>query len=297
MTNKNSEIQNLLTDSGELIRFLTKKQFGLSGIGISDKMAFDWRKAGIYLEEKKSRGRMKYNAIEYVWLRLVTELRAFGLSIEAIKQLKSYLLLSVDFKQMFLDMYEAGVSDDKELDIQNELKRLFISNKELNQLLEEKENELITTVLGMLIYTTIFTQANSYLLIKKDGSCFIHNENPLADSEISLILGGEPYISFPIRFIVSDFIKREDLFELDRYGELFDYDDKEVELLMTIRERELNSLSAKTATEEISLNKSHYMTVEEMDKIRNKLKELFESDIHYEIVYKRDNQKEVSLKK
>jgi len=60
MTDKDSYSSSLIEDSIHLVGFLMEKQYALSNIGLTDKAAFDWTRAGLYLEERKKKGRRKY---------------------------------------------------------------------------------------------------------------------------------------------------------------------------------------------------------------------------------------------
>ena len=64
-----------------IVESLITERYQLSDIGMTSKTAFDWEKAGVHPKERRSKFRRKYNGIEYVWLRMVTELREFGFQL------------------------------------------------------------------------------------------------------------------------------------------------------------------------------------------------------------------------
>jgi DNA-binding transcriptional MerR regulator len=88
-------------ESFELFELLTQKQFTLEAVGLSSKNIFDWQKKGILWDAKPEKGRRRYNSLEYVWLKIVMELREFGMPHESISNLKSFLLKPVGVDVLF----------------------------------------------------------------------------------------------------------------------------------------------------------------------------------------------------
>ena len=296
MTKTKTQIEQTIEESVSLVAFLTEKQFTLASIGLTDKIAFDWTRSGLYLEEKTSKGRRKYNAIEYVWLRMVKELREFGLPYDAIRNLRSFVLQKIDIQKMLLEIMGAEVESDEDLKaIQKTLKKSFASKEQLKSAVVEAEGSLVDTVLCTLIHETIISKTNAHLLIKKDGSTIVTDGEPI-DDDINYgdMLNG-PYISFPLRHVLTDFIAREDLMNTVFAEEIIDLTSDEEKVLELLRQGNLVSLNIKFANKEIKLIE----TEEEIDlkDVKGKLVDYIKRNSYQEITYKTEKGKIVSMKR
>jgi hypothetical protein len=156
------------------ILFLKEKQYELINIGISSKTAFDWRGNGIYLEENKTKYRMKYSAIEYIWLLLVKELREFGLPLKSILKLKEFLLFPINVEQLLLDVQNITDVDNELIQELGQEIGIFKGSKtELKKALSEVGQNIVDSMFMSMIISVLLNQENYLLFIKKDGSCFI----------------------------------------------------------------------------------------------------------------------------
>ncbi|MBL7900285.1 MAG: MerR family transcriptional regulator, partial [Crocinitomicaceae bacterium] len=279
-----------------LSEFLTEKQFTLASIGLSDKIAFDWTRSGLYLEEKTSKGRRKYNAIEYVWLRMVKELREFGLPYESLKKLKAFLLQKVDIESLLVEIMEEDHGDQEELKlIQKGLKETYSTKAKLKSAIKETKQELADTVLCLLIHDTVVNKSNAHILIKKDGTAMVSDGEPIDDNiTYSDILQG-PFISFPLRHILADFLSREDLIDTELASEIVELTPQEEKVLDLLRDGNLVSLTVKFRDKEINLIE----TEEEINlrDIKGKLVDYIKRNSYQEITYKTEKGKIVSMKR
>lgn len=167
------------------IAFLKKKQFGLANIGITHKMSFDWRTAGIYLQEKKTKYRMKYSGIEYVWLLLVKELREFGLPIKSVLHLKNFLLMPINVEELLLAIQDEVDLENETIQLLGESAGIYIgSQKELKQDLSEVGQNIVDSMFSSKLVSTLIREEDYFFLIKKDGSCLIGSQNRLERSTL-----------------------------------------------------------------------------------------------------------------
>ena len=203
----------------EIFKYMSEKRYTLAQLGLTDKLSHDWRKADLYLEKKKTKARRKYNMVEYVWLRLVMDLRRFGLSYDAIRKLKDFLLSPIDIKQMIVETW-----DEEE---GKELKSLFDDDKKLSKLLNKKETKLMDTLLCYMIHSvllakealsevelseeSLFSDEGLYLLINAEGGAYVVDTDTLSDPIESKVYLSKPVITYPVRHIVNEFLARENI--------------------------------------------------------------------------------------
>ena len=208
------------TDSSyeSVITFLKKKQFGLANIGITHKMSFDWRAAGIYLQEKKTKYRMKYSSIEYVWLLFVKELRQFGLPIKSVLHLKDFLLTPINVEELLLAIQD-------EVDLEDEIVQLFgesagvynDSKKELKHDLSEVGQNIVDSMFNSMLVSTLTGEEDYFFLIKKDGSCLIESQNRLERSTLHVLnsFSDSSCLRIPLKMLVVEFLEKEGIQEYD----------------------------------------------------------------------------------
>lgn len=289
---KNKE--DTLTELERGVSLLIEEKFQLSDIGLTSKTAFDWSRSGIYLTERKSKYRRKYNGVEYVWLRMVKELRDFGLSINAIVSLRNFLLQPFDYKQLFSELTE--MEEFKADSILHGLIKSEGNAIDIDEETKEHLNErLLNTTLFALLLINIYEGADTHLLINKEGSCFILEETPLHDKTISSAMVNAPYISFPLNYVLGEFIAREDLYDYNLFSESLNLNQKEQKVLDLLRQGNLSSLVVKFHDNEINLIE----TEEDLDlkEAKGRFVDVIHRGAYQEISYKTQNGKVVNIKR
>lgn len=276
---------------------LYREHFQLSDIGISSKTAHDWTKAGIYLRERQSKFRRKYNGLEYIWLKLVMELREFGLPISAIVKLREFLLHEIDNKEFYSSLFEDG----EQVDTGDGFIKTFVdtlsnereADKDIVLLEDGKQILLMNTMLSVLVSSTIICRNNVHLAINKNGGCIVQDDNPSKDFLVSDMIIGEPYISFPLNHILKHFVWVGDLYVLKNEQERMSDDERKI--LELIREGGISSLHIKFKDGAVSLMETEEII--DVNKAQGKLSDLMLRGSYQEISYKTENGKVVSVKR
>src|SRR3954471_12465116 len=89
----NNELFEVFKD-GTAMEFLHKieeKNFLLINTGISPRVFNNWKKLGLLPQASTERKWNKFSFTEFIWLKIVQELREFGLSIEKILKVRKLL--------------------------------------------------------------------------------------------------------------------------------------------------------------------------------------------------------------
>lgn len=194
----------------DLMVFLKNKQFELANMGVSYKNAYDWRTSELYLQDKQRKYRMKYSPIEYIWLLLVKELREFGLSFDAIKNLKEFLMMPVDVNALLLTMQEKD-SHPEIVDAKPEdLGVMKGSKKEVEEAVEKLGEHIVDSLFTSMLFATLMKENAYYLKITKDGNCTFES-----DDDFILPVMEESHLTIPLTNMVKDFLKKESVEEYD----------------------------------------------------------------------------------
>lgn len=233
---------------------LIKEQYQLSDIGLTSKTAFDWQKAGIYPKERKSKFRRKYNGIEYTWLRMVFELRELGLSLSSIQRLKKFLFIENDIIEFMLDgIFENDEGEDKDYqEFKLLLQESFKTKEEMMDEISKADIDLLNTTYGVLLFSVAFSKSDTHLLINKEGDCFVFDD-PLEDTFTSSAIMKKPYISFPLKFALSELIDQEHLYELENLEEFVKLSENEKKVLDLMRVGEIRKLTAHYKKDKITM--------------------------------------------
>ena len=156
----------------ETVEFAKTKRFELANIGISYKTSYDWRTAGVYLEEKKTKYRMKYSPVEYIWLLLVQELREFGFPIKSVLNLKAFLMTNVNVENLLLTIQEEAKESGEYSELLEEETEVYKGSKEaLQKDLREVGKNIVDSLFTSLIVGILIKNTDTILLIQKDGTC------------------------------------------------------------------------------------------------------------------------------
>ncbi len=280
---------------GKITDILYNEHFQLSDIGLSSKTAHDWTKAGIYLRERTSKYRRKYNGLEYVWLKLVMELRDFGLSIPSIIKLRSFLLGEMDL----MEFYESLTEQEGNADIFESFTKEFGAEiKKVGDIVAVEDGEeiaLVNTVLSALVSGTIFGKSNTHLAITKKGNCFVFDENPNKDLFVSDHVTNEPYISLPLNYIVKNFIWAEDLYDLKDENILEGLTKDERKIIDLVRKGGINSLYIKFRDGSVNIMETEEIV--DVKETKGRLVDLIRCGGYQEISYKTEKGKIVSVKR
>lgn len=292
------EIKEQLERIKHVTEIMFEESFLLSDIGLSAKTAFDWSNGGVYLRERKSKHRRKYNGVEYVWLRLVKELREFGLPIQSILNLKNYLLSEMDLMAHYTALFEIeGMDNDYWDTFIQDIQKTFKTPENFIAVVEKDKHKinLSNTKLSVLLLSTVLTQSNVHLAITKDGNCIVFEESPMEDLFTSSMVMNQPYISIPLNHIVSDFMGREDLYALDIKESGLDLSTEEIKIIDLIREGGIDSLTVKFVDGEVNLIETEETI--DIKETKGRLVDLIQNGKYQEIYYKTVKGKIVSLKR
>ncbi|ANE50650.1 MerR family transcriptional regulator [Flavisolibacter tropicus] len=162
---------NHLIDLLEMQRNLRVSQFAIKDTDIEHRTILHWEQEGLIEKREAKEGTWrKFSFEEYVWLRIIKELRVFGTPIPLIKEIKAYLFSSADFTSIstivnedLLEHLKASFKDQENID-QDQLAALDI--KQLKESLKEKSS--ITNFFALLV-EIIYSRPPAYLLVNAKG--------------------------------------------------------------------------------------------------------------------------------
>lgn len=245
--------RNYEKDFPQLEETLTEPRFLISELGVSARDATYWDKQGILPETKGIGARRKYDLVQSIWIKLIQQLRSFGVPISLIKKVKDELLnfninLTSLFetpkvKEVIQAIIEAGGYDGKLEDI--------INSGNIKNLLKDESIDLFKTIIKSIV---IFRKPIS-ILVLKEGQIIPyapeqHNYKNEFNETIKEALN-KPHISLSITTAYSELV--QDWSSKPFFEEISLLSTKEIEIFNAIREPNLKSVKIKYSGGEIDL--------------------------------------------
>jgi DNA-binding transcriptional MerR regulator len=227
-----------------LLPNLHEPVFHLKDIGITSRVLSHWKSQQLLNIKDEVSGWNKFSFADLMWLKIVQELREFGLPFKKIRKVKGYLLQPVPFEWV-----------GESLDELVEFGRQTVSNLKISQ---EDRDKLMQLIIHPEFKTRMQTQVNPSLLVcaimniivnRKEVGFIIDrtgettywmNEFYEEDSK-KLFLN--PFLFISITKFIIEFLNETDR---DKSGlQLIILTEKEMEVLRRIRQKDLMELTIK----------------------------------------------------
>lgn len=195
-----------------LCQQVLERRWSVSDVGIPYRWINYWDRERLLMDiEREGTSWRKFSFIDYVWVRIVCELRAFGLSFDGIRRVKEALA--------------APLPVEPELALQKTPERSSYN------------------VLLLLIAEAVVTKAPIHLLIRADGETLLFNENHAAlyGPELDRFRSA-PHLCVPLTGMLGEIVRRNEVdFIVPKIPLL---SASEAEVLGLLREGRLVSLEA-----------------------------------------------------
>lgn len=187
----------------------------------------------------------KFNFVELIWIRLITELRVLGFPITKIRIVKESLLkkkslpehLGLTDTSSMAECYYKMFKD--KLKITD--KEKFIKSLPAADSLNTKHSKKIS-ILHFLILLFIDQRENAKLIILNGGESFpFVSKSDHANPAIVELLEKETYISVPLFKLISDFIEDEKNYDFISKAQILN--DNELKILFLLRNGKFDSMT------------------------------------------------------
>lgn len=105
-------LMNFIPNGGEFRKSLNVKRYKLSDNELNSRLLNHWNEIGVLEDDRPDgKGWRRFSITEMIWINIIKKLRAFGLDMDAIKNvgkyLKSYNSKNIQSKFLILDFYLA----------------------------------------------------------------------------------------------------------------------------------------------------------------------------------------------
>jgi hypothetical protein len=223
-----------------LIDIINEPRFYLKDIGINGKVMNDWIKYALVEETKEKGTWRKYTLKEAIWIKLIEELRFFGIPLKTIKNIKASFY---DFNQ---DLIKESISYFENNANKNELYRsIHENNKRIKTTLSDEQQVSLIEYLNpfsQIIAQTLSESINPVFIYSNENEgFFIMGDTPLQGEEVEKkkrefekIISTQSFVLINIKSLIIKFFNDEkDSVDINYYLGLMNT--KEKQLIEQIR--------------------------------------------------------------
>lgn len=258
----------MISQFPELHKSIHIKRFTIKDVGITHRWITHWDDEDLLFYPTEKGKWRKFNLVEFVWLKIIVELRKFDVPLNVIKALKENLKYdNLDFKSLINDPTVQELLLAMGGDENQDFIKDYIASGELSSDID-KNAPLALNAIEILVLQNIVLKSHISLLINLRGEVV-----PLRlgyVNELSRMDGFErfmydSYISIPISKIISDFISGNNTDLISDKLQLLTFEETRVlELLrqdeiteMKIKLSKLNEIDFIELTREEKVNKAN----------------------------------------
>lgn len=158
-----------------------ERRWSVSDVGVPPRWINHWDRARVLMDlEREGTGWRKFSFIDYVWLRIVCELRAFGLPLAVVRRVKAVLAAPLPV--------------------------------ELPLALRETRERSAYNVLLLLVAEAVVTKAPINLLVRADGETLLYNESQAGAYGAELErFRSAPHLCVPLTGMLGEMIRRNSI--------------------------------------------------------------------------------------
>ncbi len=266
-----------------LSRVLREKQFTLADVRVTYRWISHWHKMGLLIGSYEEGKWKKFDLIEYVWLKMIMQMRKFNLSLEMIKRVKENLIQEIPVSEALevnevLDALMKLAKEDKRDEVRKVLQDQDMMTRFQSQTINLFEL-LIMDIVSFYNSFSIFICAEQVIPVKY--SSLEHIDSYTSFNSIFT----SSFISISISEILRDFMLSD--LGIKRKQKLALLTDEEEQVLKVLREDNLKSVTVKYGINQ-KIDLLEIAKIEKVDK-RARLMDFIMTNGYQDITIKTQN--------
>ena len=222
-----------------------QRRFTIKDVGVTHRWITNWDKKGLLFYEYEPEKWRKFDLIEYIWLKMVVQMRQFRVPLDTIKNLRDFLktnAMNTDDEAVQHAMQrvaEAGVNDDNpDKDAKSAVDETLASDE-----FKAVQGAIHISFLEAWTLDAIVFKNHSAILVNPEGN-WMHFKEAYIDYYKTLEDFNEFYrrshISISLSQILAEFISTKDLNLV--HGELGMIREAEMQVLQALRSEDIKSV-------------------------------------------------------
>jgi|SRR6185436_531901 len=201
--------QKSFIKSIEIGLLFTKKIFTPKDIDVSYTNINYWDKMGVLSSFRKGKKAWRnFNFIDYVWIKIINELRELGVPTWLIKEAKKNCFQGIDLN--YEKIFELVKDKQVELkDFNEPLRKKAL--KSIQKFSLRKAQKIGFNYLLLAVWISISEKTPVSLFLFKNGECmfWIENRRKIIPKEVMEKISFESYINISLSKIIKDFLMEE----------------------------------------------------------------------------------------
>ena len=230
----------------ELAEKLNEKTFLGTDTRVAYRVINHWEQTGLIDNHRGEKPKWRrYSFVEFVWIRMIDEMRSVGLKLSSIKAVKEELMTLTPVINLWSLMWSIGdlgkvvsgnLSEEDQADFQKFFEQILSDPP-------EGQEELQVSLLQLLIANAIVKRCPIVLVVFPDGDYFWIEEHPefVLPEEFKDRMSYETHLKVSITGIIKEFLSGDLAFK--RIDDLQLLDENETFLLKVLQSGEYESVT------------------------------------------------------
>ena len=258
-----------------LMDILGQEHFKISDLGVTSRVFSNWKLKNI-IPKVDERQWVRLNLFEYFWIQIIKDLRALGLPLKLIAEVKDQLFNHLSFREIFFD--EQGVFQEERL----RDNKGFVSDEEFEQIksdmINNSHDENVSSFLNASIPLFFFIVANVLLdhadiklTINKEGEVDFIAEDLEMGNYVSETIKTGPLVILSLKRYV--YMLMSEPTQVSTARQLGLLNEVELEVVMAMRQNRLTELvitfDPKGKHQDLTYKWSNHINQEDMENVLN----------------------------
>jgi hypothetical protein len=228
----------------KLMDILEQEHFKISDLGVTSRVFSNWKNNNI-IPTVDERQWVRLNLFEYFWIQIIKDLRALGLPLKLIAQVKDQLFFRLTLKEIYFDekgdfrddvlRQSAGIISEQEYE---QFKSNMINNRD-DENVSSFLNASIPLFFGIVI-SVLLDHADIKLTIDKDGEIDFIKEDHKMINEVNKAIKTGPLVILSLKRYV--YMLMSEPTQVSTAQQLGLLNEVELEVVMAMRQNKLKEL-------------------------------------------------------
>lgn len=231
---------------GNLMETISKERLSSRTLGVSYRTICHWDEKGIIrFSRENAEANRKYSFVDYVWIKVVEELRSFGVELPIIQKIANEIYSPIPIKGIFSMVAESQSTIDT-LTASNESEKAemlaFLKSGEFQEA-DFSELEKTFNYLHLLVAEIITTKKPVSIIVFKNGEWFpyIKENEHLYSEDLLYKKEYESQVSVSLTNLIFNFMLEENMAEFSREVNLLTL--QEINVLNTVVKGEYKKIT------------------------------------------------------
>ena len=259
----------------KLMDILEQEHFKISDLGVTSRVFSNWKIKNI-IPKVDERQWVRLNLFEYFWIQIIKDLRALGLPLKLIAQVKDQLFFRLTLKEIYFDekgdfrddvlRQSAGIISEQEYE---QFKSNMINNRD-DENVSSFLNASIPLFFGIVI-SVLLDHADIKLTIDKDGEIDFIKEDHKMINEVNKAIKTGPLVILSLKRYV--YMLMSEPTQVSTAQQLGLLNEVELEVVMAMRQNKLTELvitfDPKGKHHDLTYKWSNHINQEDMENVLN----------------------------